>query len=193
MLRLTKRKLKASPVPIGGGAVLHLRPATSFDTERAAAAASILLAGLVEGHAAAMVVSAALGEEFQNADFTRPEWRNAASRLLVEIELAVLCCERVEGKIVDDDESVIDTAPGLTPALASLLMRDSVIRAKISDAVEARVHTEVLEKKESERSPPGAAAAGYPTAPTAGAGTSPAAAASGERTANVAPSSSTPQ
>src|SRR5262245_45663139 len=104
MLKLSRGKPATTKVPLGGGAFLRVRSATSFEVERAAASTAILLAGLKESQQAAQAAAAALGEEFEQADFTQEDWMRAAAEQLSLLELLVLCQEGGEGEPILDDQ-----------------------------------------------------------------------------------------
>ncbi len=159
MLNLRKGLPRAVPVALGGDAIAMVRPATALEVARATATVSTQLAGLIAAEDAAALVAAALGEEFAGADFTDPEWVAAASQQLALVELAVFCVESWDGVAVDD------TLVSPTREILALLLRDSVIAAKIRAAIEANVHEAQAEGEGSPVSPPGAGAAGESTAP----------------------------
>lgn len=163
-LKIRKGRPSASAVLLPGGAVVFVRPATSFEVDRAGNAAARMLAGLVEGQNAAATALNLLGDEFREADFTTRSWLDAAAQRIALLELATLCVERWEG-IVGDDDRPIEKPNQETLAL---LLRDSECARRISNAVNARVHQEIAEGNASAASPDGAVKAADATAPSAG-------------------------
>lgn len=189
MLKLRKGKPKASPVPLGGGAVLFVRPATAFEVDAAYAAAFKLAAGLIEGEAAAETASAILGEEFQRADFTQHGWIDAMAKRIATLELAVLCNDGWLG-VADEDGKPIETP---TREWLALLLRDREVAVRVDAAINARVHEEIAEKKGSATLPNGGVAVVDPTAPGAGASGANAPTGDTATTGNDAPNSPTLQ
>jgi hypothetical protein len=162
MLDLTRGRPVAAPVPLGGGAVAMIRPATAFEVDKAGAQVRIWLAALVEAEDAAARLSDALGEEFAGADFAAPEWRAAVADRLALLELASLCIQSWSGVGIGD-EPVEPSREAI-----ALLLRDAVLSQRIRAAIERGIHVERLEKKGLPVSPPGAGEAAAPIAPNAG-------------------------
>lgn len=162
----------AVDVPLGGGASVRVRAATTMEVERASAEVSLLAQGLVTGAESAMTASVVLGEEFRSADFTDMAWLTAAAKRLALLKLATKCCESWSG--IGDENGV--ELP-LNEQNLALLLRDPKIARSISEAIEAPVHAEIAEKNAFTASLNGGAVAGEPIAPNAGAQTSPAPAA----------------
>jgi len=186
MLLLRSGKLPATTVPLGSGASMQVRPATSFEVDMVRAESRISVLGLAALQEGAAEAAAILGEDFRDADFTRPAWIEAASRRLSLVRLAVLCS--------DDWIGVVDAAGAPLPldaAAVAVLLRDPQIAAKVEGAIEANVHLEWSEKNASAASPNGAAAAGEPTAPNVPAPASPAPTGFADEAASAAPNSST--
>ena len=162
------RNPPAVDVALGQGASVRVRPATVMETERALAEAGLLAQGLLAGAEAAMTATAALGEEFRDADFTNMSWLIAASKRIALLKLAMQCCDSWSG-IGDEDSNPLP----LDEQSMALLLRDPTIASKISRAIEAPVHAEIAEKKGSAASPNGAAVEAALTAPNAAAPASP--------------------
>ena len=188
MLVLRKGPPPATIVQLGSGASARVRPATSFEVDRASYEVSHLLVGLMAGEEAAAAAALALGEEFREADFTDAGWRAAAAQRLSLLKLAVLCCEAWDG-IGDEDGNPLP----LSEASLALLLRNPQMARRFSEAIESAVNVEFKEKNVSAASPNGAAAAAGPTAPNAGAPKSDAPTAGAASTASAAPKPSTLQ
>lgn len=178
MLVLRAGALPSRAVPLGGGAVLMVRPATSFEVSRSHAAVTRIVAGLIAGADAAETCAAALGEEFRKADFSDPVWIEAATDRLVGIELALLCNDGWTGVMRDtgrrdaDDKPIVEPVAGEpTRELLALLLRDAVVAARVRSAIEAEIHEAQAEGNGSPASPSGAAGMVEPNAPIAVAST----------------------
>lgn len=163
MLILRREGPQPVAVPLGGDAVAMVRPASALQYDLAWASARRRLAGLVESQDAAADVLRALGENFAGADFTTAEFVEAAAQRLALLELAVTCVESWTG-VADAERVAIETP--MREWLA-LLLRDVGIAQRINAAVNAQVHLEAIEKKESGTSPNGAGEVAENTAPDA--------------------------
>jgi hypothetical protein len=183
MLKLRRGRLAATAVPLPGGAVIFIRPATAFEVDRAAIGAERMLAGLVEGQTAAASILDVLGDEFREADFTTRGWIAAAAQRIALLELAAICAERLDGVIDDNDRPI--TVPG--KEVLVLLLRDAECGRRIATAINARVHEEVAEGNASAVSPDGAAKAAEDIAPAVAPMTPPAQAAASAPPESAAP------
>lgn len=170
-------------VPLPGGAVIFVRPATSFEVDIAAANAARTLTGLIEGQEAAAVALDVLGDEFRQADFTTRSWLDAAAQRVALLELATFCAEKWDG-VADEDGKPIEHP---TREYLALLLRDSECALRIAAAIRARVHDEISEGNALAASPSGAAAADAATAPTVEGTQVPAPTDGADKTASVAP------
>jgi hypothetical protein len=162
------RNPPAVDVPLGQGASIRVRAATTMEVERATGEVGLLVQGLVAGAESAMTASVVLGEEFRSADFTDMAWLTAAAKRLALLKLATKCCESWSGI---GDENGAELA--LNEQNLALLLRDPKIARLISNAIEAPVHAEIAEKNGFTASLNGGAAAEEPIAPNADAQTSP--------------------
>jgi hypothetical protein len=183
MLILRKGRPEAAAVPLPGGAIIHVRPATAFEVDLAAAGAGRMLAALVDGQDAAAAALEILGDEFRHADFTTKAWLEAAAQRLALLELATACCQRWEG-IADETGALIERPERQHLAL---LLRDTECARRISEAIRTRVHDEVAEGNASAASPNGAAKAAEAIAPNAAAMTAPAPTDGADGTASAVP------
>lgn len=184
MIKLTKGRPAASAVPLQGGAVVFVRPATAFEADIAGVGAAKIMAGLVEGREAAAAALDILGDEFRETDFTSRPWIEAAAQRIALIELAALCCESWEG-VADETGAPLTGHP--SKEHLALLLRDTECGRRISGAIYARVHDEVAEGNGLAASPDGAAKAAEPTATNAAETISPVAAAPEAQTASAVP------
>lgn len=160
------------PVPLGGGAVIHVRPATSADYFLVKTRVVQLAAGLKDGDHAAEQVGLILGEEIARGNVADPQWISAVIDRLILVELTVICAaswERVVEKVGDELVPL-----SIDEATIALLLRDASIAGKVQAVVMGAVHAEAVEGKGSAASRNGAAAAAETTAPTAGQPASPA-------------------
>jgi hypothetical protein len=139
MLNIATGRPSAIAVPLGGGAVWRLRPASAFEAHRAGAAAGIMLAGLIESEDAAALAIAALGEQYEGADFQQAEWKSAAARDLALIELAVICSEGWDGVAIGK-QPIEPTRQNI-----ALLLRDVHVNDKVYKALNAGIHEEIAE------------------------------------------------
>lgn len=146
----------------GKGAKLWLRPAETFDELKAAHNASVLLAAVLDGQVALAEVKSALGQRFDEADFTNPFWREAAAQAVTLLELTQLCALRWEG-VTDEVGEVI--AEPKREHLA-LLLREPSIANKVGKAIRRKIAIEADEGNGSAASP-GGEAANPPIAPDA--------------------------
>lgn len=153
MLNLRTGPLPAKKILLGGNASIDIRPATAFEVARAHAAVTRVVAGLLTAGDAAEQAAAALGDDFRGADFTKPEWVQAATEKLVLLELTVLCADAWSGVCVDDQPIAEPSR-----ALLALLLRDAVIAERIAAALQRAVHAEISEGNGSAASPRGGAA-----------------------------------
>lgn len=161
-IKIRAGKPKATRLDFGEGVVIIVRPATAFEVDLAKAAIVKLIAGLVAGETAAMLAASVLGEEFRSADFTRDDWRSAASNRLALVELAALCIEGWEGFVDEDDQPL-----PLDRVNIALVLRDEGIARRVGDCLQAAVYERVAEKNALSASPNGAVKAGNDTAPIA--------------------------
>lgn len=141
MLKLRKGRPAAIAVPLGGGAVAMVRPATAFEYDLAAAGARKLLAGLIESRDSAALVVDILGEEFVGANFTDSAWLQAAALRVTLLESALLCVASWDG-VVDESDQPIEKP---SREMLALLLRDGVVAKSIRDAIESRVNLETAE------------------------------------------------
>jgi hypothetical protein len=141
MLEIRKDRPAAAPVLLGSGAVIRIRPATSFEVSQAQASATRLLIGLRAGHDAARTAAAAFGEEFEGADFDKPEWFDAAAQRIAALELVMLCHDGWSGICDDAGQEITE----VSRELVALLLRDPTIAHRIARAIEAPVHEERAE------------------------------------------------
>jgi len=160
-LILHKGRPAARAVPLGGGAIAYIRPATSFECDLAVTGATKILAGLTAGAEAAEAAVQLLGEEFMGADFTQGPWIDVAAQRIALLELATLCCARWEGVCAEDGTAIeVPTREWL-----ALVLREPTISVLIRAAVHARVNEERAEKNGSAALPNGGAAAVEASAP----------------------------
>lgn len=150
------------PVPLGGGAIWKLRPATSFELTLATAGAQRVGAGLAVGEDAAATAAALLGEEFRDCDFTNKDWVTALVDRLILAELALVCSSGWDG-IVDVDGRPLELDRGSV----ALVLRDPRIAQLASAAINSVVHIERADEKKLQASPPGEAKTEEATAQTA--------------------------
>lgn len=140
------------PVPLGGGAIWKVRPATSFEVTLATAAAQRVGAGLAVGEDAVETAATLLGDEFRGGDFTKKDWVAALVDRLVLAELALICSSEWAG-IVDRDKVPLE----LDRASVAMVLRDPRISQLVSAAINSVVHIEVADEKKFEASPDGGA------------------------------------
>jgi hypothetical protein len=133
---------KAIPVPLGGGAIWRLRPATSFEVTLATAGAQRVAAGLAVGEDAVEAAAALLGDEFRGGDFTNKDWVSALIDRLVLAELALKCSEGWEG-VVDTSKADLIVDQGSV----AMVLRDPRLSRLVSAAVNSVVHIEVDDEK----------------------------------------------
>jgi hypothetical protein len=153
---------KPIPVPLGGGAIWRLRPATSFEVTLAAAAASRVGAGLAVGEDAVEAAAALLGDEFRGGDFTNKDWVAALVDRLVLAELALKCSAGWDG-VCDTSKAPLVVDRGSV----AMVLRDPRISRLVSAAVNSRVHIESADEKKSPASPSGGAKTDANTVQTA--------------------------
>ena len=162
------------PVPVSvklaGGAVVTVRPATMFEMDMAVAATGKMLRGLIQSSESAGLAADLLGIEFSGADFTAPEWIDAAAKRIILIELATTCVTEWSG-FVDDGGRIIERP---SRAMLALLLRSPAAASHIEAAMRTEVNAEYDEKNGSAASPNGGAAAEESIAPNAGEAMSPA-------------------
>jgi len=84
-----------------------------------------VIIALREGSAAAVELAALLGDEFTGAALDDAQLAGAAEKLAM-MDLLKLCCERVEGDLLGDDDVPITE---IDDAIAALLLRDRSLRA----------------------------------------------------------------
>jgi hypothetical protein len=160
MLVLAESAPSAVPVPLGKGAVIFVRPATSAEYFLAQARVVRLAAGIAEGEDSALKAALILGEEFANGSPRDPEWIAAVSERMILVELAIACADKWAG---------IGTKAGkpleMSPATLAMLLRDPECARKIQNVINSGIHSEVEEKKELAASPVGAAPAADLIAP----------------------------
>ena len=166
-------RLKASgehsPLPLRGGAVWHLRPATSIDEEVAAVRAGRMLAGLVAGSEAAAALREVFGDALDLGEIDA-EGLVAVTGLLTDVHLATICSAGWEG--IEDADGM--PVPEPSQEWVAMILTDGTVRRRVRARLYAALHEEVEEKKGSPLSPDGAAPAAVEPAPPAGPGTSPA-------------------
>jgi hypothetical protein len=163
MLKLRKGRPEPIPVPLGGGAIASVRPATSFEVDLAIAGAGKLLFGLVQSQESASLAAEVLGEEFASADFTSKEWLDAAAQRIALLELANLCVESWTG-VVDGDDNVIEKPSRQTLAL---VLRSNEAAMRIRAAIQSSVNVETSEGNALGASPNGAGLVGADFVPLA--------------------------
>jgi hypothetical protein len=158
---------KPIPVPLGGGAIWKVRPATSFEVTLATAQAQRVAAGLAEGEDAAERAAELLGEEFRGGAFTDKDWVNALVERLVLSELALVCSTDWTGVAMFEGEGESQTVRELDLDRASIAMvlRDPRISHLVSRAVNSAVHIERSDEKKLSASPDGGAKTDEVTAP----------------------------
>lgn len=162
------------PVPLGGGAIWKVRPATSFEVTLASAAAQRIASGLAEGEDAVERAATLLGDEFRGGDFTNADWVTALVERLVLAELALVCSQQWTGVNVRvNDTSTRELT--LDRGGIAMVLRDPKISHMISAAINSKVHIERSDEKKLEASPDGGARTDEATAPIA------------EKPANAAP------
>jgi hypothetical protein len=150
MLQVRKGHPPAVAVPLGGGAVAMVRPATAFEYDLAVARAGKLLAGLIESQESATLALEGLGQEFAGADFTSEEWLNAAAQRTALLELATLCVTSWTG-VVDETGAAIEPSR----EILALVLRGNQAARAIRLAIEADVNVELAEGNASATSPNG--------------------------------------
>lgn len=161
-LILGSGKPAAIPVPLRGGAVWNIRPATSIEIAVASANAARVAAGLAIGQDAVGTAVTLLGEEFAGGDLESREWVTALSQRLILVELALLCSEGWTG--------MLDTKRRKLPldkGSVALALRDFAIAQAVSNAINASIYLEIADEKKSRASLTGGAETGEATAPTA--------------------------
>jgi hypothetical protein len=163
-IKLTRGRPKARCVEIDAGSdvepirkpvALWLRPATYPESIEAAERISPMIVALREGSDAAAEIASLLGEEFAGV-VVEPAKLAAAAQKLALMELVALCCERVEGELLDDQDRPIGEVDA---AIAGLLVRDPVIARKLRDVIEGPLYEVLAEKNGLAASPSGGAAA----------------------------------
>lgn len=159
MLVLKKGQPEFTPVPLGGGGVIHLRAATAFDVDVALAEAHQVAAGLVAGEDAAERAAAFLGEAFHGADFTRKPWIEAAAQRIALIELATLCNNGWRGVALESEGGALVEVPAPTKETLALLLRDVEVSNRFRAVIYSKVNLELAEGN------------GLPVSPSGGAGT----------------------
>lgn len=142
MLKIQTGPLPAVPVPLGGGAIWRLRPATSFEVTLATVAANKVGVGLAVGEDAVERAGELLGDEFDGGDFTNQTWVSALVERLVTAELAFVCSEGWSG-VGDEDGNELPVSRGTI----AMLLRDPKISRLVSTAINASVHIEVTDEK----------------------------------------------
>jgi hypothetical protein len=167
---------------------VRVRPATSFEVDRASYAVNRILTGLVAGEDAAMMAALVLGPEFQAPDFTKEEWRQAAAQRFALLDLAVECIEGWEGIVGDDEQPLSPSREAV-----ALLLRDAEISARIRMVINSSVHAELEEKNALAASPNGGAATDENTARLVVSPATAAPSADSQRAASDAPSTSSHQ
>jgi hypothetical protein len=171
-LKITSAQPASIVVPLGGGAVWNVRPASSFEVSQAFADAQELAQALKDGEGAAAQLAMLFGEQFLAADFTKPTWIVAACERLSLYLLVKQCSAGWDGVIGADDKPL-----PCDDGAIMLALRDPGICKRISEVVQARYYEESAEGNGSAASPSGGAAEVANTAPAAGSGTPPAPAA----------------
>jgi hypothetical protein len=163
MLQLSTKPTPTKTVNLAGGATVAVRPATTFEFDLAVARAGKLLAGLIQSHESAASALDYLGSDFIDADFTAPEWLEAAAKRIILIDLAVACVVSWSG-FVDDGGRIIESPS--RPMLA-LLLRSASSSRPIENAIRADINVEFDEKNALGASPTGEAPAADNTAENA--------------------------
>lgn len=172
--------------PFYGGAYAYVRPATSFDYERARAEASRLILGLAESADAAALYGIMTGDATVRADLTARDAANAVEAFVLAL-LACACVTEISGIAIG--ERVL-TAP-LSHADAVTICRDVTISTELSARIFARLAQETAEGNGSSPSRAGEPGAAEAIATTAAPPEMPARKAGGRRKAPSARKPST--
>lgn len=152
-------------VPLGGGAVIRIEPATYLASEAAVSAARRDLAGLMAGSEGLSLLAQVFGpERFSVEALQKPGGLAAATVFLSEIYL-VMECQRGWSGVLDESRHPI---PEPTPEWIALLLNDPILNGRVMTAVNAGLHEESSEKNGSAASPGGGAGKEPGSAPAAG-------------------------
>lgn len=165
MLRIKSGKPEAIAIPLGGGAVWRVRPATSFEVTLAQIRAGELTGRMAESQDAVERLEQALGDEFDVPNFAEKAWTAAAADRLVLLELLTICSEGWSGVELTEGDSVTELQHNKTSI--AMLLREPKFAGLAAAAVYSPIHIEVADEKKSQASPTGGAATEEATAPIA--------------------------
>ncbi|MGD9924428.1 MAG: hypothetical protein AB7V13_23740 [Pseudorhodoplanes sp.] len=132
-------------MPLGGGASIRVRPAQQADVDECSARAQRDMMGLVSGSESGALLSSIFGDGFSIEALSDPARVSAAAERLAEMHLVMTCNDGWSG-IGTEDGAPLD-AP--SPEYVLLLMNDPRCRRAVMDVINAVVHGESEEKKES--------------------------------------------
>jgi hypothetical protein len=154
-ITLRRERPAAIDVPLGNGAAITVRPATSFEVSVASSRAAQFMTGLMLASDASATSATILGDEFVRADVHDPVWQAEIAKRFSLLELTLVC---VDGwRNIRGPDGILIEEPS-REALA-LLLQDVESANRIATVINQRYHQDTSEGN------------GLPVSPSGGAGT----------------------